>query len=75
MCPIPTRLTHFVTDTTVWCNKTKNPDESGAYQRLGTPSALSSIDHELTAEPFYGFHPPRTVPWRTTCLVLHNPLS
>ena len=37
------------------------------------PSALGSADHELTAELFYGFHPPRPVPWRTTCLVLQNP--
>ena len=34
------------------------------------PSALSSADHELSEELFYGFHPPRAVPWRTTCLVL-----
>ena len=53
----------------------KNPDETGAHQGLGTPSALGSADHEPTAELFYGFHPPRTVPWRTTCLVLQNPLS
>ena len=52
--------------------KPKNPDETGAYQRLGTPSALGSADHELTGELFYGFHPPRTVPWRTTCLVLQT---
>ena len=53
----------------------KNPDETGAHQGLGTPSAPGSADHELTAELFYGFHAPRTVPWRTTCLVLQNPLS
>ena len=29
----------------------------------------------LTVELLYGFHPPRTVPWRTTCMVLQNPLS
>ena len=40
---------------------------------VGTPSALGSADHELTAKLFYGFHSPRTVPWRTTCLVLQNP--
>ena len=55
--------------------KKLKPDETGAYQGLGTPSALGSAYHELTAELFYGFHPPRTVPWRTTCLVLQNPLS
>ena len=36
-------------------------------QGLGTPSALGSADHELTAELFNGFHTPRTVPWRATC--------
>ena len=45
------------------------------WVRSRTSSTLGSADHELTAELFYGFHPPQTVPWRTTCLVLQNPLS
>ena len=48
----------------------ENPDETGTYQGLGTPSALGSADHELSEELFYRFQPPRAVPWRTTCLVL-----
>ena len=51
MCPIPTEPCGGA--------KLKNPDETGAYQGLGTPSALGSADHELTAELLYGFQPPR----------------
>ena len=43
------------------------------WVRLVPWAVLTMTSH--AAELLYGFHPPRTVPWRTTCLVLQNPLS